>query len=224
MGQPTLGPYPVRGVCSKGGAAFEFLTQKRSDSCLKSLGTSSTTFIGSYQSNLEDIHSRFESKNRSKTKRGVSLFDTKNPIKTRFYFKLIEGKPFYMIDKHNPKVLERKTTHNLRNRRFCIGKKFIYGFVQKSRYLGIPQEFEQSKNMVILTVRWGTTFVKKVFVGSRERKQREKVCVCVCVFVMFLQNGRKERKKGRKGKEKNGVGNASGFSRVVTSLVFLYTI
>ena len=70
------------------------------------------------------------------------------------------------------------------------------------RYLGISYEFEQSKNMEILTVRSGTTFVKKTFDDSRERKlERERVCVSV-----FLSSkndkGKKEKERKRGGKDR----------------------
>ena len=127
-----------------------------------------------------------------------------------------------MIVQHNPKVLKHETACSSRNRRSSEVTKFKYGFVQKSRYLGISYEFEQSKNMEILTVRQGTTFVKKTFVGSRERNQREKVCVCVS-SKMKEKKERKEEKEGRKeGREWNG--KVPGFSRVITPLVLLHIV
>ena len=65
--------------------------------------------------------------------------------------------------------------------------------------------------MEILTVRWRTTFVNKVFDDSRERK-------CVCVFMKMKENKERKEEKERKGKERKGVGWGSSrlFSRRYT--------
>ena len=68
--------------------------------------------------------------------------------------------------------------------------------------------------MEILTVRSGTTFVKKTFDDSRERKlERESVCECV-----FLSSKMKKERKERKEKGKEWIEEVSGFSRVSTPL------
>ena len=70
--------------------------------------------------------------------------------------------------------------------------------------------------MEILTVRSGTTFVKKSFDDSRERKlERENMCVSVC-FVFQNDKGKKEKEE--KGRE--WIEEVSGFSRVITLLIF----
>ena len=54
--------------------------------------------------------------------------------------------------------------------------------------------------MEILTVRSGTTFMKKTFDDSRERKlERESACECVFCLVKMTKEGKERKKKERSG-------------------------